>query len=256
MYVPENVQGILIFTIFKSDLLIHPPLSSTKGQYSRWQATDLRVIQLVERGLTELYYSLPTWSGDLTAPVSSLCLRVCLIWVCVILEVVESFGVKLRHFFYKLLILQPTSEYVVPLAKQVHIGATFVGLDWSSKLWNSLNIDWTPFSLFCWHDLNGWNEYVQKNNSLDDSSWSRWWYGLGWNVLCNLCSPSAVCFPTSPSAQSTGTYRLLLPLLNIVLCTQAPTKTYVGKFPAHTYLLIVQGYTFLHCAGAQVEPRG
>ena len=82
MYVPENVQRILIFPIFKSNLLIHPPLSSTIGQYSRWQATDLRVIQLVERGLTELYYSLPTWSGDLTAPVFSLCLRVRLIWDC------------------------------------------------------------------------------------------------------------------------------------------------------------------------------
>ena len=132
-YIPENVQGILFFPILKSNLLIHPPLSSTKGQYSRWQATDLRVIQLVERGLTELYYSLPTWSGDLTAPVFSLCLRVCLIWVCVILEVVESFEVKLRYFFYKLLIWQPMSECVVPLAQQVHIGATFVGLDWSSK---------------------------------------------------------------------------------------------------------------------------
>ena len=157
MYVPENVQGISIFPIFKSDLLIHPPLSSTKGQYSRWQATDLRVIQLVERGLTELYYSLPTWSGDLTAPVSSLCLRVCLIWVCVILEVVESLEVKLRHFFYKLLIWQPTSECAVPLAKQVHICLIEVQ---NTKLWYSLNIDWTPFSLFCGRDLNGWNEYV------------------------------------------------------------------------------------------------
>ena len=90
---------VLIFTIFKSDLLIHPPLSSTKGQYSRWQATDLRVIQLVERGLTELYYSLPTWSGDLTAPVFSLCLKVCLIWVCVILEVT---WVKIALFSFSL----------------------------------------------------------------------------------------------------------------------------------------------------------
>ena len=78
----RNVRRILTFPIFKSNLLIHPPLSSTIGQYSRWQATDLRVIQLVERGLTELYYSLPTWSGDLTAPVFSLCLRVRLIWDC------------------------------------------------------------------------------------------------------------------------------------------------------------------------------
>ena len=55
-----------------------------------------------------------------------------------ILEVVESFEVKLRYFFYKLLIWQPTSECAVPLAKQVHIGLIEVQ---NAKLWYSLKID-------------------------------------------------------------------------------------------------------------------
>ena len=61
--------------------------------------------------------------------------------------------------------------------------------------------------------------------------------GLGddMDLVGMCCATCAVCFPTSPSAQSTDTYRLLLPLLNIVLCTLAPTKTYIGKFPVHTY---------------------
>ena len=65
-------------------------------------------------------------------------------------------------------------------------------------------------------------------------------------MCCATCAaPTLFAFPLH-QVHRAQTRTLLLPLLNIVLCTLAPTKTYIRKFPALTYLLIVQGYTFLH----------
>ena len=60
--------------------------------------------------------------------------------------------------------------------------------------------------------------------------------GLGDDMdLVGMCcaAPTLFAFPLH-QVHRAQTRTLILPLLNIVLCTEAPTKTYNGKFPALT----------------------